>query len=65
MLRNWLLPALVAALFVAGYAFLIYAFILYIWPRLPPWASLIGFIALAVFAIGSPIFWLLRLGPRR
>jgi len=54
--------ALFAAVMVGLYAAIIYAFFAYLWPILPPWATMIAFIALAVFAIGSPIFWLLRLG---
>lgn len=57
------LPAAVlAALIIAGYIGIIYGFFAYVWPNLPSWATLIAFIALAVFAIGSPLLWLLRMG---
>ena len=42
------------------YGAIIYGFFRYVWPNLPPWLAMLGFIALAVFAIGSPIFWLAR-----
>jgi len=56
------LPAFLLALAITGIYFLvIYWFIAYVWATLPPWATLIGFILLAVFAIGSPLTWLLHM----
>ncbi|MGD8429518.1 MAG: hypothetical protein PVH31_03850 [Ectothiorhodospiraceae bacterium] len=49
---------------VAVYVAVIWGFFAYIWPLLPPWVAMIFFIALAVFAIGSPIFWLARWSDR-
>lgn len=50
----------VAAAAVAGYIGLLYAFFTYLWPAFPPWLALIAFIAVAAFAIGSPIYGLYR-----
>lgn len=61
-LRRTLLAAAVAAALVAAEVALVWAFFALVWPRLPPWAAMIGFIALAVFAIGSPLVWLARAG---
>lgn len=60
-MRRALAAVLAAAAMVAIYVALIWGFFAYVWPNLPPWLAMIGFIALAVFAIGSPIFWLMRL----
>lgn len=57
-----LLVGLAALAVTALYIFVVYGFVHYVWPSLPPWASLLCFIALAAFAIGSPMFWLMRLG---
>jgi|HigsolmetaGSP11D_1036233.scaffolds.fasta_scaffold01652_8 hypothetical protein len=53
-----------ATVMVAVYVAIIYAFFAYLWPILPSWAVMIAFIALAVFVIGSPIFWLMRLSEK-
>jgi len=50
----------VAAAAVAGYVALLYLFFMYLWPAFPPWLALIAFIAVAAFAIGSPIYGLYR-----
>lgn len=59
--RRTLVAIIAAALMVLLNIGLIYGFIVYVWPNLPPWLSMLCFIALAVFVIGSPIFWLLQL----
>lgn len=59
-LRRTLVAAGLAAALVAAEVALVWAFFALVWPRLPPWAAMIGFIALAVFAIGSPLVWLAR-----
>lgn len=59
-----LLSALAAALIVALYMAVIYGFFAYLWPAFPPWLAMTAFVALAVFAIGSPIFWLFRIAER-
>ena len=69
-LRRTLVAVLAAAVLVAVDVAAIWAFFALVWPRLPPWAAMLGFIALAVFAIGSPILWLARMSrsatpPRR
>lgn len=58
------LSAIVAAAVIALYVAVIYAFFAYLWPAFPPWLAMIAFVALAVFAIGSPIFWLFRIAER-
>ena len=58
------LTALASAVVVALYVAIIYAFFAYLWPAFPPWLAMIAFVALAVFAIGSPIFWLFRIAER-
>ncbi|ABI56520.1 hypothetical protein ACN2MM_06505 [Alkalilimnicola ehrlichii MLHE-1] len=59
------LPALIlAALFTVAYIALLYALVTWLWPLFPPWLKLIGFILLAVFAIGSPLLVLARLARR-
>ena len=60
-MRRVLIAMLAAAAMAAVYGVLIWAFFVYVWPNLPPWLAMIGFIALAAFAIGSPIFWLARI----
>lgn len=40
---------------VGLYIFALYAFFAWIWPWLPDWARLIGFILVAVLVIGSPL----------
>lgn len=62
--RNAMKPIaafLLALLITGAYFLVVYWFIVYVWPRLPPWATLVGFVLLAAFAIGSPLMWLLRL----
>lgn len=61
-LRRTLVAAALAGALVAAEVALVWAFFALVWPRLPPWAAMIGFIALAVFAIGSPLVWLARAG---
>lgn len=61
-LRRTLIAAALAGAVVAAEVALVWAFFALVWPRLPPWAAMIGFIALAVFAIGSPLVWLARAG---
>ena len=61
-LRRTLAALALAAAIVALEVALVWAFFALVWPRLPPWAAMIGFIALAVFAIGSPLVWLARAG---
>ncbi|RLK50139.1 hypothetical protein DFR31_0028 [Alkalispirillum mobile] len=56
-----LTAVILAALFTVAYVILLYATINWLWPLFPPWLKLVGFILLAVFAIGSPIFALARL----
>lgn len=56
--------AIVAAAIIALYVAVIYGFFAYVWPAFPPWLAMIAFVALAVFAIGSPIFWLFRIAER-
>lgn len=59
------LPAVIlAAVFTVAYVLLLYALVAWLWPLFPPWLKLIGFILLAVFAIGSPIMVLARLARR-
>lgn len=59
------LAAFVVAVFMmALYAALIWVFVEYVWPILPAWMAMIFFIAVAVFAIGSPIWWLARWSDR-
>jgi hypothetical protein len=60
-MRRTLVAIVAAALLVALNIGLVYGFFVYVWPNLPPWLSMLCFIALAVFVIGSPIFWLLQL----
>jgi len=60
--RSGLAALLVAAAVVAVEVGLVWAFVVVVWPQLPPWAAMIGFIALAAFAIGSPLVWLARGG---
>lgn len=61
---RWLSALIIAALVVALYIALIWAFLEFVWPVLPAWMAMIFFIALAVFAIGSPIWWLARWSDR-
>ncbi len=54
--RGRLLTALlVGSTVVAGYIAALYWFFSRIWPLLPPWAMLLGFLLIAVLVIGSPI----------
>ena len=55
---------IIAAFMIAFYAALVWVFVAYIWPILPAWIAMIFFIAVAVFAIGSPIWWLARWSDR-
>ena len=61
-LRRTLTAVALAGARVAAEVALVWAFFALVWPRLPPWAAMLGFIALAVFAIGSPLVWLARAG---
>lgn len=56
------LALLLALVVVAAYTTGLYLFFTALWPILPDWAKAIGFVLLAVFAIGSPIAALARLG---
>ncbi len=44
---------------VLFYGFIIYYLIVIAWPKLPDWGKAIGYIALAIFVISSPIMWYL------
>lgn len=61
---RWLTAFIIAALVLASYIVLIWAFLEFVWPVLPAWIAMIFFIAIAVFAIGSPIWWLARWSDR-
>jgi len=56
---------LVAALAIGGSTSLIVAFAEYVWPRLPPWLSVIVYVLIAVAVIGYPIYALARWSNRR
>lgn len=60
-MRRLIVAAVGAAAILALYGVLVWAFFVHVWPKLPPWLAMVGFILLAVFIIGSPIAWLLRL----
>lgn len=41
------------------YGFIIYYLIVIVWPKLPNWGKAIGYVALAILIISSPIMWYL------
>lgn len=52
-------------LVVAFYIVLLYAFVAWLWPILPDWALLIGFLIIAVAVISSPMVALKYYGRAR
>jgi len=61
--RDWVALVMALVIFAAPVGGLVY-FVRELWPRLPPWLSLLVFIALAVMVIGYPIYSLARWSDR-
>ncbi len=60
MQRSDIRALLTALLVTAGMGWFLVYCVKYLWPRLPPWLSMLVFIFLAVVVIGYPILELAR-----
>ena len=59
-MQQTLIALLYAAVYTAIIALLGIGFVNYLWPIMPGWVKLIGFILLAFFALGPPYIWLIK-----
>jgi xanthosine utilization system XapX-like protein len=64
MQRSDIGALIVALTITAALAWGIVYFVQELWPRLPPWLAMLGFIFLAVAVIGYPIYALARWSDR-